>query len=265
MRIFSNAYNPDGADLSWYELYMANSKNFIVRASTDQNSVVDNKNQNDYHCDFNHSLTYFDSITGTERTLGSFITAKRVEKKESKRCNRFNNNEIGCHKFKVGQYNSERLNGESAKTISTGISKDKSNADTIGGLAPVRKDSRANENPHLVETDKGFIDLTIENEDTIAFHESQNTEVFMVDMDLFLQVLVEVLLLKTKEVDNALKKIFIDGDINKDGVLSFTEFNAIVHNVAPQTNQRTILKMFREALMQGNLNLTQQIVNSLCD
>ena len=44
----------------------------------------------------------------------------------------------------------------------------------------------------------------------------------------------------------------MEGDDNQDGVLSFSEFMSIVHNVAPHFTDRRALRMYREALSMGN-------------
>eukprot|EP01036_Dinobryon_divergens_P044895 gene44895-59921_t len=41
-----------------------------------------------------------------------------------------------------------------------------------------------------------------------------------------------------------MRKIFIDGDDNGDGVLQFSEFVDIVSKAAPHLPQRRILRMF---------------------
>jgi hypothetical protein len=53
-------------------------------------------------------------------------------------------------------------------------------------------------------------------------------------------------------VEKRLAEIFVEGDENKDGVLSFGEFMSIVHSVAPHFTDRRALRMYREALSMGN-------------
>ena len=76
-------------------------------------------------------------------------------------------------------------------------------------------------------------------------------DVVLVNLDVVLQLICEAMLTKTQGVEDTLREIFIAGDTNKDGVLSYYEFLAIVHTAAPDFHDRKILKMYREALLQG--------------
>ena len=76
--------------------------------------------------------------------------------------------------------------------------------------------------------------------------------IIMVDLDQCLRVVVECMALRTKFVEKRLSEIFVEGDDNGDGVLSFKEFTSIVAVVAPHFSERRIIRMFREALMFGN-------------
>ena len=76
--------------------------------------------------------------------------------------------------------------------------------------------------------------------------------VMMVDLDGCLRIVVECMLLRTSFVEKRLAEIFVEGDVNGDGVLDFKEFTTIVAVVAPHFNERRIIRMFREALMLGN-------------
>ncbi|KAG5187757.1 hypothetical protein JKP88DRAFT_253882 [Tribonema minus] len=73
----------------------------------------------------------------------------------------------------------------------------------------------------------------------------------VVELDKVLQVVMEVLTMQQSAITARLKRLFVEGDDNGDGVLSFEEFNAIVTNVAPDFSERRILRMFREALTSG--------------
>lgn len=84
--------------------------------------------------------------------------------------------------------------------------------------------------------------------------QSKDEEVAMVNLDFALQILCESLQVRLKFVEKYLQGIFVEGDENGDGVLSFKEFTAIVKKVAPHFNERRVLKMFREALMTGSDN-----------
>lgn len=80
----------------------------------------------------------------------------------------------------------------------------------------------------------------------------KDRNVLMVNLDLCLRIVSECMLLRINFVEKRLAEIFIEGDDNGDGVLSFKEFTTIVAVVAPHFNERRISRMFREALMLGN-------------
>ena len=73
----------------------------------------------------------------------------------------------------------------------------------------------------------------------------------LVNLDVTLQIISEAMLNKSAAVGVRIRQIFIEGDTNHDGVLSFGEFLDIVKKVAPEYHERKILKMFREALSSG--------------
>jgi hypothetical protein len=77
-------------------------------------------------------------------------------------------------------------------------------------------------------------------------------ETMMVNLDITLQLVSEAMLNRSSSVGDRIRQIFIEGDTNHDGVLSFSEFMDIVKKVAPEYHERKILKMFREALMTGS-------------
>ena len=72
--------------------------------------------------------------------------------------------------------------------------------------------------------------------------------VVLVNLDRALQLLIEVVRTRGAFVEESLKKLYIEGDENGDGVLSFQEFTHIVSKAAPHFHHRRILKMYREAL-----------------
>ena len=76
----------------------------------------------------------------------------------------------------------------------------------------------------------------------------------LVNLDVTIQCIAEALLNRAESINQRIRQIFVEGDTNHDGVLSFPEFLAIVKKVAPHFHERKILKMFREALMQGNVD-----------
>ena len=47
------------------------------------------------------------------------------------------------------------------------------------------------------------------------------------DLDYILQIIIEVLLQKSLREESNLRKVYIDGDADGDGVLSFQEFQSI--------------------------------------
>ena len=77
-------------------------------------------------------------------------------------------------------------------------------------------------------------------------------DIILTSLDVTLRVICECLLYRTRFVESRLADIFVEGDLNKDGVLSFSEFMAIVSSVAPHFPDRRILRMYREALSMGN-------------
>lgn len=76
-------------------------------------------------------------------------------------------------------------------------------------------------------------------------------DTMLVNLDVTLQIIAEALLNRSASVGVRIRQIFMEGDTNHDGVLSFSEFVDIVRKVAPEYHDRKILKMFREALMRG--------------
>ena len=73
----------------------------------------------------------------------------------------------------------------------------------------------------------------------------------VVDMYSLLELLMEILTLRESHMEDQLKRFFIEGDDNGDGVLSFDEFDTLLTRIAPQFSSRRILRMFREALTGG--------------
>lgn len=73
----------------------------------------------------------------------------------------------------------------------------------------------------------------------------------VVDLYSTLEMVMEILNLRTQHMEDQLKRFFIEGDDNGDGVLSFEEFDALLKRIAPTFSERRILRMFREALTSG--------------
>ena len=80
--------------------------------------------------------------------------------------------------------------------------------------------------------------------------QSEDTQV-VVDMYKCLELVMEILSFRTQHMEDQLKRFFIEGDDNGDGVLSFEEFDTLLKRIAPHFSERRILRMFREALMGG--------------
>ncbi|OQR81515.1 hypothetical protein THRCLA_11661 [Thraustotheca clavata] len=82
--------------------------------------------------------------------------------------------------------------------------------------------------------------------------ELRRKEVVLVNVYVLLELIIEVLLMRTKTIENELHELFLTGDINHDKVLSFAEFCTILKPRAPGFNERRLLRMFREALTLGS-------------
>jgi hypothetical protein len=91
------------------------------------------------------------------------------------------------------------------------------------------------------------------NEDRIFIDEDVNKYILMTNFDYFLTIIAEIILKQLTKIEERLRVIFEEGDVNHDNVLSFDEFKAIILRVKPDFPDRTILKMFREALIQGQI------------
>lgn len=80
----------------------------------------------------------------------------------------------------------------------------------------------------------------------------------MVDMDYVLLLLIQIIQQRVKYIESTLYKLFIDGDVNHDNVLSYTEFRDIVLQIPNHDGslcpERKIIRMFRDALSQGQDN-----------
>ena len=77
-------------------------------------------------------------------------------------------------------------------------------------------------------------------------------EILLTNLDVALRICCECLLYRSQYVEKKLADIFVEGDENKDGVLSYQEFMTIVSKVAPHFSDRRILRMYREALAMGD-------------
>ena len=85
-------------------------------------------------------------------------------------------------------------------------------------------------------------------EDAANFHRDF---LVAVDLHVVMELAMEALLIRTQHLQERLKRLFVEGDDNGDGVLSYSEFHGIVSRVAPHFSDRRILRMFREALTAG--------------
>jgi predicted nucleic acid-binding Zn-ribbon protein len=73
----------------------------------------------------------------------------------------------------------------------------------------------------------------------------------VIDAEYVLLIISEIARRKLISVEQQLKRIFEEGDVNHDNVLSFEEFSEIVFKVDAECPDRKILRMFREALILG--------------
>ena len=86
-------------------------------------------------------------------------------------------------------------------------------------------------------------------------HESSDWHVVCC-LDTSLEVLLDILELRSKQVYEELVRAFVEGDDNGDGVLSFDEFESIIQNKRPEFSSRRALRMFKLALESGGGNST---------
>ena len=79
---------------------------------------------------------------------------------------------------------------------------------------------------------------------------------YVVDAGSALLVLIDVLLVRQRQVRESLLRKFVEGDDDGDGVLSYGEFHTIVtqKTMAPHFSERKTLKMFQHALTAGTSN-----------
>ena len=75
-------------------------------------------------------------------------------------------------------------------------------------------------------------------------------------LDTSMEVLLEILEVRSKQVYDELVRAFVDGDDNGDGVLSFDEFEVIIQKKRPEFSARRALRMFKIALEKGTGNST---------
>ncbi|GBG31615.1 Dipeptidyl peptidase 9 [Hondaea fermentalgiana] len=74
----------------------------------------------------------------------------------------------------------------------------------------------------------------------------------VVDIDRALESLVKVLLAREHHIDEKLRTLFIRGDTDGDGVLSFHEFTRILQTANSSLSSRKVLRIFREACTATN-------------
>lgn len=70
-----------------------------------------------------------------------------------------------------------------------------------------------------------------------------------IHVDVLIHVLLEEHFILLKKQNKFFQQLFVEGDTNKDGVLSFSEFQDIVHTVTTQLGSDEVVSMFREAIM----------------
>ena len=69
-----------------------------------------------------------------------------------------------------------------------------------------------------------------------------------IDYDEFLDVLVTEFEWVWAQLREYLRSLFIEGDLNSDGVLTLDEFTEILHKVSPSCSENRIHRMFKAAL-----------------
>jgi hypothetical protein len=74
------------------------------------------------------------------------------------------------------------------------------------------------------------------------------------DVDVCLEILIEILEIREKQIFDKLIRAFVDGDDNGDGILDIDEFSAIIKRMAPSFSTRRALRMFKRALEKGEDN-----------
>ena len=74
------------------------------------------------------------------------------------------------------------------------------------------------------------------------------------DVDVCLEILIEILEIREKQIFNSLIRAFVDGDDNGDGILDIDEFTEIIKVLRPGFSSRRALRMFKRALEQGEDN-----------
>ena len=83
--------------------------------------------------------------------------------------------------------------------------------------------------------------------------DSANIQV-VADVDVCLEILIEILEIREKQIYNNLIRAFVDGDDNGDGILDIDEFTEIIKVLKPTYSSRRALRMFKRALEQGEEN-----------
>ena len=92
-----------------------------------------------------------------------------------------------------------------------------------------------------------------EGDDQEQEDHSQDIRV-VADVDVCLEILIEILEIREKQIFNSLIRAFVDGDDNGDGILDIDEFTEIIKVLRPGFSSRRALRMFKRALEQGEDN-----------
>ena len=83
-----------------------------------------------------------------------------------------------------------------------------------------------------------------------------------------LQSMVKILQMRKRAVKTKLQQAFIAGDEDGNGVLSFSEFEAIISTLNPDMSQRQCLRLFRSAITEhatnNSLSITPQAFEQVC-
>ena len=214
-RMFVHSVSEDGGDIGWYDVYETYS-------NTTNNKMNVDKPKNA------HGPSQQSSVVGG----GSVVSESPSKKLLPTKC-------------VVNEYIEQKHNAAKGIPSNDLSAASVSNTSAAAHVLPEKE-------PRLLElADGSLLDLSLNNEATLKYYNKKNPDIIMVNLDHILQLIVDAMVIKTAEVEKKLKCIFLEGDTNKDGVLSFQEFTSIAQQAAPDFSQRKILKMFREALTQG--------------
>ena len=100
------------------------------------------------------------------------------------------------------------------------------------------------------------------------FIDGKDTLNFVVSFESVCSLILDILVLRYKQVTARLKRLFVEADLNGDGVLTFSEFSGILKIVNADLSLRKRLRMFRNALSSSNSSnsvaLTPDVFGKVC-